>query len=219
MTVDTRERPAKTGPTAAERLARSLASGRFWIVIGVIAVVVLVAGLALAGLAGRGGSALGPTSTAQSGAKAVVTVLRQHGIRVVTTTTLAETRRAAAANPAGTTVVAYDAGPYLTGGQWKRLAAASTHTVVVQPDQTALDALAPGVTLGSAGLDGSLAPRCDLPLSRSRAGSRVTDPATPRPPRAPCAVCLPRRAAASAWCRSRRTTATTRRPSSEPRRP
>lgn len=162
-TTDTRERPPKTAPSLLTRLGRATGSGRFWIAVASGIVVLLFAALAILGISGRGGQALGPASTDQSGAKALVSVLRQQGIRVVTTTTLAATREAASADPDNTTVLAFDSGPYLTGAQWKRLAASSAETVVVQPDQTALDAIAPGVTQGTADLTGTLAPRCELP--------------------------------------------------------
>lgn len=188
--VATRERTVRSAPSFLDRVGALVRTGRFWLVTAVIVVVALLLALVILGASGSGGQALGPASTEQSGAKALVSVLRQQGVRVVTTTSLRQTERAASADPARTTVVVYDSGPYLTGSQWKRLAASSGHTVAVGPGQTALDAIAPGVTEGAAAPDDTLAPRCDLP-ALEKAG-RITGTGTRYTTRDSDAIrCLP----------------------------
>lgn len=159
---DTLLRPRR--PTRAPADEARRATRRARVTIGVVAAVVVavIAGVFVLGLGGSGGQPLGPTSTQADGAKALVSVLREQGVRVVTTDSLAATRKAAAADPEGTTVFAYDSGQYLPAASWKALAPLSAHTVVVDPGQAALDAIAPGVSAGPE-LDGTLSPRCDLP--------------------------------------------------------
>jgi hypothetical protein len=174
-----------TAPASSETAAPGQATfgalvrrGRFWIAVLVIFVVVLVLGLIVLGSSATDGQALGASSAQPSGAEAVVSVLQQQGIRVVTTSTLAEARKAATRDP-GATVFVYDAGPYLTEKQWKTVGSLGRHTVAVEPDQTALDALAPGVSEEQEGLSGTLSPECNLPaLAKTReitgTGARYT---------------------------------------------
>ncbi|ARC57403.1 hypothetical protein AS850_09980 [Frondihabitans sp. 762G35] len=185
--LDTRPRRPVREPSG---VAAVLLRGRFWIAVVVAALLAAVAALVITGT-GAAAGALDPASTQPGGARAVVSVLRQQGIDVVTTSTLSETRRAIAADPANTTVVAYDPGPYLDASQWTTLARASGRLVVVEPEQAALDRIAPGVSRSEAPLAGDLAPRCDLPaLAASRSilatGVRYTASAA-----ADAVTCLP----------------------------
>lgn len=159
---DTLLRPRRPSRPALDEARRATRRTRLTVSVIALVVVAVVAAVFVLGLAGSGGQPLSTTSTQPDGAKALAAVLRDQGVRVVTTDSLASTRAAAAADPDHTTVLAYDSGPYLTAASWKTLAELSAHTVVVDPDQTALDVLASGVTTGPQ-LDGTLAPRCDLP--------------------------------------------------------
>ncbi|ROQ36614.1 uncharacterized protein DUF4350 [Frondihabitans sp. PhB188] len=168
--TDTATRPRRTeapGPRVPVVVRTRILLG-----LGAAVVVAVLALLVVGGLAGTTGSALDAASTQPSGAKALVSVLRGQGIDVTVTTTLSSTAAAAADDPAETTIFAHDSNGYLDADQWRRLAGASSHLVVAAPAQTALDAVAPGVTASTKELTGTLAPSCDLPaLAQS---SRVT---------------------------------------------
>ncbi|GAA4686639.1 DUF4350 domain-containing protein [Frondihabitans cladoniiphilus] len=152
-----------TGPRASPALAVRARRARFWVAIGAAVLAAVVIALIVLGSGATGGAALGPDNAEQGGAKAVVQVLRQQGIRVVTTSTLAQTRKAAAVAPDDTTVFVYDASGYLVRSTWKQVAGFGSHTIVANADQTALDVLAPGTQAGAADLKGTLSPSCDLP--------------------------------------------------------
>jgi hypothetical protein len=191
--TDTALRP-RSGPrlTADDHARRSTRRGRLAIGIAATALVAIVGTTIVLGLAGSGGQALGPSSTQPDGAKALVSVLRQQGVRVLETSTLEATEKAAGQDPAATTVLAYDSGPYLTKADWARLAGLGAHTVAVTPEQSALDAVAPGVTAGSS-MTGAVSPQCDLPaLAKVRSvtgdGTRYT---LSRAARADDTACLP----------------------------
>jgi len=150
-----------TTPTLRARAGRA----RFWVVLGAVLVVGIVAAI-LVGSGSSGGRALGPTNPAPGGAKALVEVLRDGGVAVGVTTTLDATVDRLAAS--GGTVVVDDADGFVTADQWRRLAAASEHVVLLAPGAAALEALVPGVTAIAPVSDGTAAPSCDLPaLERS----------------------------------------------------
>lgn len=172
-------RTVPTGATTPAPPSPGRTRGRLAIAATAVGVVLVLASVLLLGLSGAGGQPLGATSTQPSGAKAVVEVLRSQGVRVVTTSTLAATRKAVSRAGVDTTVFAYDQGDYLDRAQWQSLGSLGRHTVLAEPGPVALRALAPGVTQSSTPLDGTLSPRCDLPsLAEAQritgSGSRYT---------------------------------------------
>jgi hypothetical protein len=187
-----------TGPGGTT--ASSRRRGRILLVLGAIAIVVILAGLVIAGLSRSAAQTLGATSTTPSGAKALVEVLRRQGVAVDVTSTLEQTKRAAASSGTVTVFVSDDQ-EVLDEAQWRQLGALGRHTVVAAPGSTALKALAPGVRQDASGLSGTLAPSCDVAaLARVRAvtgsGSGYTVHETPAG--TTTTVCLPARGAAGA---------------------
>lgn len=159
MTTSTPAAPSRSTPAPRAALRRA----RPWAVLaaGVVAVAVVV--VLLSGGDATGGRALGPENAAPAGAKAVVEVLREQGVEVEVTTSLAATTAQARADASDTTVVVDDAGALLVADQWRDVAASSGRTLLLAPDQVALDALAPGLALAAEVDDVAVAPGCDLP--------------------------------------------------------
>lgn len=148
--------PSNGAPTLFARV-------RFWVVLLAVLVAVAIGASAVLGARPGTGPALGASTTGPDGAQALVQVLRHQGVKVVTTSTLGETRKATGADPEHTTVFVYDAGSYLIGSQWKDLVDLSAHTIVAEPDPATLDAIAPSVTAEGANEDKTgVAARCDL---------------------------------------------------------
>ena len=131
--------PVET-PTA-RRVAR-----RAWPWVALAALVVLVAvALLVASLAGRTSrDVLGADNPAPEGARALVQVLRQHGVRVTATRSLAATDRAVH-DPTDTTVLVFDPDELLSPDQHDRLAGLTDDLVLVAPAFATLGDLAPGV--------------------------------------------------------------------------
>ncbi|MDH6121454.1 hypothetical protein ABH930_005451 [Kitasatospora sp. GAS204A] len=137
------------------------------------AAVLLVAGLLIAGLGDSTAyPSLDPRSAAPDGTKAVAQLLRAQDITVDTT---ADADRLA--TPGGADTVVLPLPDLLTTDQLRALAAAGhRRLVLISPDSTALDLLAPGLhTAGTADLplavsSASAVPLCDLPEAQ-RAGS------------------------------------------------
>ena len=142
-------------------LRARLRGARVWIALAAVALggAVVVAVLGAGG--GTGGRPLGPSNPAPTGAKAVVEVLRDQGVDVTVTTSLADTL-AATGDADRTALVVDDADGFLTDDQWADLAGARTRLVLLAPSQTALDVVSPGVALVGAADDGVVAPACDL---------------------------------------------------------
>ncbi|WP_329564619.1 DUF4350 domain-containing protein [Kitasatospora sp. NBC_01266] len=137
------------------------------------AAVLLIVGLLIAGLGDSTAyPSLDPRSAAPDGAKATAQLLRAQGITVDTT---ADADQLSA--PAGADTVVLPLPDLLTDDQLRAVAAAGhRRLVLISPDSTALDLLAPGVhTADTADLpltitSASAAPQCDLPEAQ-RAGS------------------------------------------------
>lgn len=121
-------------PTVRRVVRRSL----YWAVI--------VAGLLVLGAititlngASREAERWGADETAPTGSRAVVEVLRDAGLEVVATGTLADTL--AALGEPGTTLFVGDTRGILDADQWPRLLGVADHLVLAEPSQPALDAL------------------------------------------------------------------------------
>jgi hypothetical protein len=142
-------------PTGGRVIRRSL----FW--VGVLVFVALVALISI-GTTGStvGGVPLSATNAAPGGAMGVAEVLKQHGVAVTPTGSLADTR-AAIGDPAATTLFIYDDGLYLDANQLSQAVGLAGTVVLVDATFAQLRAVAPGVA--QAGIvSGNLAADCPL---------------------------------------------------------
>lgn len=140
----------------------------FWVVAALVAIVLAFGALALSG-SSSGGRPYDPESPAPQGTMALVEVLRQQGVQVIVTHSLAATR-AAASVVTETTLVIDDDG-YLDDDQLTEATRLAETTVVLAPDFLQLDAIAPEVAQAGA-VSGTVKADCDLGAV-TRAG-RVT---------------------------------------------
>ncbi|MFT4124283.1 MAG: DUF4350 domain-containing protein [Microbacteriaceae bacterium] len=152
-------------------LRRSLRRALFW--IGLVTVA-LLAGLAalLLGEGSEAAPALAADSAQPDGARALVRVLESDGVEVTVVGSLDAALAAVAADPGDTTVLGYDPDGYLGDARWARLTTAAA-IVLVDPDASALEALAPGVAPAGT-LSGEHPAGCALPAA-GRAGTVSLD--------------------------------------------
>jgi hypothetical protein len=157
-----------TTPTVRRVVRRAL----FWIGAAAAALGIAVLSLGIAGTAVEG-PRLSPENPAPLGAKALAEVLRDRGVDVVSTSSLAETRNSIS-DPAGTTIFLVDEGRYLDDEQLGELAGLADRVIVADPGFAQLRVLAPGVNQAG-DLSGSIDANCSLPeLSRVSAISGET---------------------------------------------
>lgn len=137
-----------------------------WIVVGVIAVLIAVLGLLATG--GRGsGTPLDASNAAPAGAKALVEVLRQHGVDVTVASSIAQVRDLA---PGDGTIFVYDPQGFLDENRFAELQTRAATLVVVDPGFPALHALAPDVhNAGEASRSGVLTAGCAVPAANRAA--------------------------------------------------
>ncbi|MDO8338148.1 MAG: DUF4350 domain-containing protein [Microcella sp.] len=156
-------------PTVRRTLRRAL----FWIVL----VALLLAFAAVYGLTTRStaeADRFAADEAAPAGSRALVEVLRDSGIDVVTADTL-DAALAAVDDPATTTLVAADPRAVLSADQWSALDGAAASLVLVEPPALAVGALAPSIAPGVPSLGGVRDEAgCSLPAAQ-RAGSITTD--------------------------------------------
>ncbi|GAA1689564.1 DUF4350 domain-containing protein [Microcella alkalica] len=156
-------------PTARRALRRAL----FWIVLAAL----LVAFAAVYGLTSRStaeADRFAADEAAPAGSRALIEVLRDSGVDVVTVDTLGAAL-AAVDDPAATTLVAADPRAVLSAEQWGDLDGAAPSLVLVEPPALAVGTLAPAVGPGIPSLGGVRdEPGCSLPAAQ-RAGSITTD--------------------------------------------
>jgi protein-S-isoprenylcysteine O-methyltransferase Ste14 len=131
-----------------------------WIALGLIVVIATVL-LLVASLRPTTSSAdLAADNPAPNGARAVVEVLRQHGVDVRITRTLDRTE-GAISDPDDTTVLLYDPQELLSSDQREELHDAARELVLVEPSFATLGDLAPGVSVAGS-TKGTLRADCDL---------------------------------------------------------
>lgn len=142
-------------PTLRGSLRRSL----FW--IGAVTTLIVVAAVVLVtrGASTPNGVYLSSTNPAPGGAMALAEVLQEHGVAVVSTDTLEDTRTALQSE--GTTLLLHDDGSYLTEAQLGSIAGLAEHTVLIEPGFTQLQAIAPAVAAAGA-VSGELAADCEV---------------------------------------------------------
>ncbi|MEO8529206.1 MAG: DUF4350 domain-containing protein [Pseudolysinimonas sp.] len=127
------------------------------VVVAIVAIVVF----AVTRPPARGDDYLSPTSGSPDGARALVHVLGNQGVRVTSATTLAEVRDATA-DPDTTTIVVYDYYELLGSQQRQMLLHQAHRVVVLDPFDDELADYAPGVVLESNGTYGRIPTDCTL---------------------------------------------------------
>ncbi|WP_213814309.1 DUF4350 domain-containing protein [Glaciihabitans sp. dw_435] len=154
-------------PTLRKR-ARGLV---FWAVIALFALAIALITIGLTGTS-QDAVRLSPDSPAPAGARGVVQVLRSQGVTVAVTSSLAETRTAAAiSGPESTTILVRDTESLLDGAQLRSLGGLSSNVILLEPGFRQLNTLAPGVAqAGSLDSDVVLSADCALPVVQ-RAGT------------------------------------------------
>jgi len=135
-----------------------------WIALaGLVVIVVIV--LLVASLRGQTSrDVLAADNPGPEGARALVEVLRQHGVDVTATRSLAATDRAVH-DPTDTTVLLFDPDELLSPDQHDRLAGLTDDLVLVAPAFATVGDLAPGVAVAGRITD-TLTADCDVPAVR-----------------------------------------------------
>lgn len=167
MTTTTPAPDAILTPTIGRVLRRSL----FWVICLVVALAVVIA-VSLGTGAVRDADALSAENAAPNGAKALIEVLRDQGVTVTATDSLAATR-AALPVTADSTLFVYDRDLVLEDDQRDELLSLAATVVVLDPDYDALAQLAPAVAQAGE-TEGELDAGCDLPAAVA-AGSVTGD--------------------------------------------
>jgi hypothetical protein len=116
----------------------------FWLLVLVAVVLIAVISLVTVGVA-PSKARLSPTNAGPSGAEALINVLRNDGVSVLTTRTLKALTEKASGSPDDTTIVVYDPHSYLDAAQLESLPILGSNVVLILPSSRALAALAPGV--------------------------------------------------------------------------
>ncbi|MGX5680745.1 DUF4350 domain-containing protein [Schumannella luteola] len=141
------------------RLRSTAKRAAFWIVGGVVLLVIAVVALATLGGA-QERAPLDPQNAAPAGGMAVAEVLRQQGVDVIPTSSLEDTRDAID-SPAQTTLFLYDAGLYLTDEKLREAVDLADTVIIAEPGFTELQAVAPGVAQAGT-VAGPIDADCDL---------------------------------------------------------
>lgn len=162
----------RVAASATPSLGATVHRVRFWVGFAVVAVLIVLVALLVRGGAPGAGVPLGADNAAPAGSRALVHVLRRHGVTVHPVGTLREAR--GAANP-NATVLLFDPSGLLTTDQLRQVARLGAATVLVTPSFDALTVLAPGVQpAGRPEKSADLAADCSLDAAR-RAG-RISAP-------------------------------------------
>jgi hypothetical protein len=161
-------------PTARRAFTRSL----FWIGAAAFAIIVGVLGLGIVG-SSNSGIPLDPKNPGPAGAMAVAEVLKQQGVDVTITSSLADTQ-SAIETPESTTLIFYDVGGYLTEQQLADAVGLAGHVILVDPGFRELREVAPAVSQAGP-VSGRLDADCDVAavqradsVSGGGSGFRVT---------------------------------------------
>lgn len=165
---------APTGPAASAAapaitptLGAQLRSRRAWIVIAAVLLLGAVLLLIIQGGTRAPGPALGPDNPASAGSKALVEVLRGHGVEVTEARSIGVAIDGARD---GATVFLYDEFGLLGDERLDELAVAADRLVVAEPGFAALESLAPGVRLAGAASGAIDDVACDV-RAAERAGT------------------------------------------------
>ncbi|WP_111718510.1 DUF4350 domain-containing protein [Homoserinimonas sp. OAct 916] len=165
MTLQPEPRPQQAAetPDVSTPSVRSVSKkSLFWVAAFVFILIVGAVTFSTAG-AGAAAARLGGTSPNPNGAKAVVEVLRDHGVTVHLADSLAEARAAASDT---TTVFLYDGQSLLSDEQLAEVGTLGGRLVVAAPDFDTLQQLAPQLAMAGAITDsGTVVPGCTLPFA------------------------------------------------------
>jgi hypothetical protein len=124
------------------RLGRRLRGARGRLVIGAIIVLVAVIAVLIAGQSTQQRPVLDPASTTPTGARALLAVLRDHGVDVRAAATLAQAHRAAAGlSPDELTVAVYDPNRFLPAAKLAADDRLDARTVLIAPPAGAAQTL------------------------------------------------------------------------------
>jgi hypothetical protein len=140
-------RPPVAAPAITPTIRANLRRRRAWILIAAVLVLGAIVVLIIQGGTRTPGPPLGADNAAPAGSKALVEVLRQHGIDV---TVARSVDVAVEAARGGATVFLYDEFGLLGDERLGELAAAADRLVVAEPAFGTLETLAPGVRLAGA---------------------------------------------------------------------
>ncbi|WP_396934572.1 DUF4350 domain-containing protein [Mycolicibacterium sp.] len=141
-----------------------------WVVLALV-VIVAVAAVSTYLTAPRPGGAMDPEATSPEGARALVSLLRDHGVEVIEADTIGDVRRAA--RPDRLLVVAQTM--YLPAGdRLVQLADTPGDLLLISPVAKTREALAPEIRQSGASAFGGGRPDCDLPAA-TRAGDAELD--------------------------------------------
>ncbi|MCV7284780.1 DUF4350 domain-containing protein [Mycolicibacterium wolinskyi] len=136
-----------------------------WVILGLVAIVV-VAGVGTYLTAPRPGGRMDAESTSPDGARALVTLLRDHDVEVITAATAEDAHRAA---QPGSLVVAAQTLFLSSDEQLAQLADAPGDLLLIEPVTKTREALAPHLKAGEASAFGGGEPDCEL-AEANRAG-------------------------------------------------
>lgn len=145
MTLLDADRRAAPAESLSPTLRHRARTGRGWLVAAAVIFVAAVLALLLVGQSTQQSPPLDPTSSTPSGAKALLTVLREHGVDVRTASTLSAAESAAqGVHPDDITVAIYDPNSYLSLTRVARDEKLRTRFVLIAPapgtEQPLLDA-------------------------------------------------------------------------------
>lgn len=166
-----------TGPATTQRVltatvGATLRRSLFWIGVVVVLSIIVLVTVAVAG-GSSGGVRLSATNAAPAGARAVAEVLRQHGVRVVETSSLEATHEAVT-DRANTTLFIADANRYLDDDQLRRAVSLAAHVVIADAAYSELAAVAPSVSQAGV-VSGTLTADCSV-RAVENAGSATGGP-------------------------------------------
>jgi Domain of unknown function (DUF4350) len=154
------QQDSAVGPTLAQRWR-----GARWVLVAIV-VIVGVAVLSTWLTAPRPGGRMDPTSTSQDGARALATLLRDHGVDVIAAGDIAAVERAARPD----TLILVAQTSHLDDDLLHRLAALPGDRLLVEPVSRTREQLAPEIRLDDATTFGGAQPDCDL-REATRAGA------------------------------------------------
>lgn len=152
-------------PTARRFLRRSV----FWIGIAGILVILAFVGIIFSGSLAAQQDPLTATNAAPEGAKAVVEVLRDQGVAVSVSASLAEAEDAID-DPAETTLLFYDYNAFLSAEQFEQVLALADTIVIVDPTFDEVDAVSSEIYLAGTIDDAEYSADCSLDAAE-KAGS------------------------------------------------
>ena len=149
------------GPTVAERWR-----GARWVLLGLV-IVIGVATLSTYLTAPRPGGPMDPESTSPEGARALVTILREHGVDVIAADDIAAVENAARPD---TLILVAQTFYLFEDDLLSRLASLPGDRLLIAPVSRTREALAPEVKIGGTTTFGDSKPDCDL-REATRAGA------------------------------------------------